>query len=474
MLPTPDNYSVWPSVIPANKKVEMTITGNEKAFVFAEGVAYQLKIIHVSADEDSYYTPTKYDLLTVEAHDGILRFEYVFPGEMEHMIILSRDGKEIQKMIVYSLYEDWYALTPYKGDFHAHSFRSDGKRDPAALAGHFREQGYDFFALTDHNRFYPGQEIDETFAGVHMGLTRVLGEEVHAPSISVHVVHVGGKRSVTEFYINNREAYEKEAEAYIAALPEHIPQDYRERYGKTMWAVDKIHEAGGLAIFPHPYWRPGSTYMDNVDIPLTHLLLKSGKFDAYELLGCMGQVGANLSLAMWNDLRAEGIQIPVVGSSDVHSISGDNLGNTFPHLFTICLATANENDAIVKAVKNSRTIPVEATGDEYNRHYRCYGTLRQTAYGQFLMKHYFPKLQRLAQGEGVAMRAYAMEEAPAVMIEANAAMVEDFRLRFFGRKEAKLPSTAMLAWEEKWREVQRNGPRTKGSDAYSDEIRYQI
>jgi len=449
----------------------MTITGNEKAFLFAEGVAYQLKIIHVSSDEDSYYTPTKYDLLTVKAHDGILRFEHVFPGEMEHMIILSRDGKEIQKMIVYSLYEDWYALTPYKGDFHAHSFRSDGKRDPAALAGHFREQGYDFFALTDHNRFYPGEEIDETFAGVRMGLTRVLGEEVHAPSISVHVVHVGGKKSVTEFYTNNREAYEREAEAYIAALPECIPYDYRERYGKTMWAVDKIHEAGGLAIFPHPYWRPEPTHMDNVDITLTHLLLKSDKFDAYELLGCTGQAGGNLSLAMWNDLRAEGINIPVVGSSDVHGIRGSD---SFPHLFTICLATANENDAIIEAVKNGRTIPVEATGDEYNRHYRCYGTLRQTAYGQFLMKHYFPKLQRLAQGEGVAMRAYAMEEAPAVLVEANAAMVEDFRLRFFGRQEAKLPSTAMLAWEEKWREVQRNGPRTKGSDAYSSEIRYQI
>ena len=471
MLPAPENYSVWPSVIPADTKVTMTVTANEKAFLFAHSAVYQLKIIHVSADEDSYYHPAKFDLLTVEARDGVLRFEHVFPGEMEHLIILSRDGQEVQTMAVYSLYEDWYALTPYKGDFHAHSYRSDGRRDPAALAGHYREQGYDFFALTDHNRFYPGEEIDETFAGVRTGLTRVPGEEVHAPSISVHVVHVGGKKSVAEFYLNNREAYEKEAEACLAALPVHIPPEYRERYGKTMWAVDKIHEAGGLAIFPHPYWQVESTRMYNVDLPLTHLLLRSGKFDAYELLGGMGQAGNNLSLAMWNDLRAQGVQLPVVGSSDVHGVKECGF---FPNLFTICLAAANETGAILEAVKQGHTIPVEATDDEYRRHYRCYGTLRQTVYGQFLLKRYFPGLQRLAQGEGVAMRAYAMEAAPAGLIEAHAAMAEDFRLRFFGRREARLPSAAMLAWEEKWREAQRNGPRTKGSAAYSKEIRYQI
>ena len=141
MLPAPENYSVWPSVVPAGTRVEMTVTANEKAFIFAENTVYQLKIIHVSADEDNYYLPSQYDLLAVEARGGALRFEHVFPGEMEHLIILSRDGQEIQKMAVYSLYEDWYALTPYKGDFHAHSFRSDGRRDPAALAGHYREQG---------------------------------------------------------------------------------------------------------------------------------------------------------------------------------------------------------------------------------------------------------------------------------------------------------------------------------------------
>ena len=113
MLPAPENYSVWPSVIPADTKVTMTVTANEKAFLFAHGAVYQLKIIHVSADEDSYYHPAKFDLLTVEARDGVLRFEHV-PGRNGAPDHLSGTGRSSNDGRVL-LYEDWYALTPYRG-----------------------------------------------------------------------------------------------------------------------------------------------------------------------------------------------------------------------------------------------------------------------------------------------------------------------------------------------------------------------
>lgn len=471
MLPKPENYTLWPSVLPADKKVTLTITAAERAFLPWEGETYDLKIIAVGADEPSYYEPTKFVTLTAVAHEGVITFEHTFEGEMEHLVILSRNGKKLQEMVAYSLYEDLYQLLPFKGDFHSHSFRSDGQRDPAALAGHYREQGYDFLALTDHNRYYTGGEIDEAYADVKMGLVRVKGEEVHCPSIPVHMVHVGGKKSVTEFYVHNREAYEKETAEYVANVPAEIPEQYRERYGKAMWACDKIHEAGGIAIFPHPYWRPGSTRMNNVDVPLTRLLLKSGKVDAYEVMGGMNQANRNLSLSLWNDLRAEGVDLPVVGSSDVH---GTYKAEHFPHMFTICLAESNENDALVNAVKQHHSIAVEACGDEYDRHFRCCANLRLATYAQYLLTYYFPKLQRLSQGEGVAMRAYAMEEAPAALIEHNAAMVEDFRQRFFGRKAAKKPTQTLIDWENKWRGVQINGPLTKGSAVYVDTPDRQI
>ena len=259
MLPTPAHYRIWPSVIPADKCVTMTIAANERAFFLEDGEQYEITIISKDADELDYHHPSTRRHLTATAQGGALRFETVFDGEQEHEIIFHKTEKKSYSMSVYSLYEDLYALTPMKGDLHSHSYRSDGLVDPAALAGHFREMGYDFFALTDHNRYYPGGEIDEAYEGVERSLFRVLGEEVHTPGSMLHIVHVGGKSSVAEIYCREGERYEREVGECLTRVPESIPEKYRERYAMAMWATEKIHEAGGLAIFPHPFWRPGGS-----------------------------------------------------------------------------------------------------------------------------------------------------------------------------------------------------------------------
>ena len=471
MLPTPKNYAIYPSVIPADREVELIIAPTEKAFLFVEDAEYVIGITDMGADEPNYHKSETRTYLKATAHDGVLRFRYTFRGEMEHLILLYRDEKVMQEFNIYSLFEDLYALRPMRGDFHAHSFRSDGKRDPAALAGHFREQGYDFFALTDHNRYYPGGEIDETYDGVKMGLSRVFGEEIHAPGSVVHIVHVGGKSSVADLYVHDREGYEAALAAYLPRVPAHVPEAFRLRYACCMWVTDRIHEAGGLAIFAHPYWMPGGSRMVNVTEEYAKLLLMSGMFDAYELVGGMGQEGINRSIALWGDLRVEGLKISVVGSSDVHGLEK---ASTFPHLFTVCFAEKNENDSIIAAVKGGMSVAVEATDDEYARHYRCYGSLRLVNYAQFLLRTYFPAMARIEQGEGVAMRAYAMGEAEAALIELQAKLADNFRKRFFGQMPPALPTPAMIAFEEKWREVQLNGPISKGSIVYTDKVSRQI
>lgn len=471
MLPTPRNYAIWPSVIPADVVSEMTIVPNEKAFLLKEGQEYKLTVIAVNADEPDYYHVSRREILTGIACGGVLRFSFTFSGEQEHLILLECEDQKLAEFNVYSLYEDLYRLIPLKGDLHAHSFRSDGQRDPAALAGHYREQGYDFFALTDHNRYYPGGEIDETYDQVEMSLFRVFGEEVHAPRSPVHIVHVGGKSSVTDLYVHQREEYDRIVEEYKANVPDSIPAQYKERYALAQWATDRIHEAGGLAIFAHPFWRPGASRMYNVCSDFARLLLKSGMFDAYELIGGMGQPGNNLSVAMWNDLRAEGLRIPVVGSSDVHTLEK---AATFPNMFTLCFAESNDNDAVISAVKNSLCVAVEATGTEYERHYRCYGSFRLVAFAQYLLNHYFPVYTRICQGEGVSMRAYAMGEADKALIELQAAQAKSYTARFFGRIPAHLPSADVLAFEEKWRAVHLNGPLTRGGTVDAPPITRKI
>jgi len=472
MLPTPQKYVIYPSVVVADQATEMIVAPAERVFCLFEGEEYIVSVYPINSDRASdYRTPGLGYQYTVTAHDGIIRFTHTFEDEQQHVIFLEKDEKKLSEFMVYSLRKDLYALTPLRGDLHGHSHRSDGHQDPAALAGHYREQGYDFFALTDHNRYYPGDEIDEVYKGVKLGITHVPGEEVHAPGSVVHIVHVGGNKSVANEYIHNREQFEKDVDEYRKQIPEQVAEEYHDRYAKMLWATDKIHEAGGLAIFAHPYWRPKGRVYNVCDELATHFL-KSGKFDAYELVGGMKQVGINRSVAFWNDLRADGLKISVVGSSDVHALAK---AETFPHLFTICFAKSDSVEDILEAVKSGNSVAVEACGTEYERQYRAYGSLRLVSYAQFLLTHFFPARQRVCQGEGIAMRAFAMGEADATLVEALAEQSNNFRARFFGRMQPRLPDADMLALENKWRERHiAEGPVTKGSVIDSDVVNRQI
>ena len=460
MLPRSENYRIFPCVVQADKPTEMTVLAAERAFIPFDNVEYQIDIVPVDGDEINYHHSTLHTKLTVVAHDGVIRFSHIFAREQEHQIVLFRDEKKLATFNVFSLFEDLYSLRPMRGDLHVHSFRSDGARDPAALAGHYREQGYDFFALTDHNRFYPGGEIDEAYEGVDMGLLRIPGEEVHTPGSIIHIVNVGGKESVAYKYIHDRDRYNAEIAELVKTVPENIPEQYRERYAKVIWATDNIHKAGGLAIFPHPFWRPGG-FVHNVNTEFSHILMESGMFDAYELIGGISRNENNHSVALWGDVRAAGHKLSIVGSSDVHHI--DNSIH-FPCNFTVVFAKDRSVESVMEAITSDRTVAVETTGVEYSREYRAYGTLRLVTYAQFLLKYFFPKQERLCAGEGVAMRSYAMGECGKELIELNAKLVEEHRQRFFGGLAPILPDKATLDFEDKWRQVHlTDGPVTRGS-----------
>ena len=472
MLPAPRNYAIYPQVVLADKPTEMTIVPTERAFLLFEGKEYNVIVTTLDDDETDYHDGgTCHHKLTAVAHDGVLRFSYTFPAEGEHLIRFEYKEQKFFELHVFSLYKDLYRLRPVRGDLHSHSYRSDGRQDPAAAMGHYREQGYDFYTLTDHNRYYPGGEVDEVYDGVKLGITRVKGEEVHAPGSVVHIVHAGGKSSVADIYIHDKDRYDREIAEYESRVPASIPERYKGRYARAMWVTDRIHEAGGIAIFAHPYWRPGASKVYNVNNEFTRILLTSGMFDAFELVGGQTQVGINRCVALLMELREEGFKIPLVGSSDVHSM--ENV-SSFPHMFTICFVKENENDAIIDAVKQFNCVAVEATNNEYTRHYRCYGSFRLVTYAQFLLKNYFPNLQRICQGEGIAMRTYAFDDASKSLIEAQVKQTDNYRLRFFGKKAPALPTAAIHAFEEKWRAVHMEGPTAKGSLVHIDPPNRQI
>lgn len=55
-------------------------------------------------------------------------------------------------------------LNFYKGNMHCHSTLSDGALSPEELKDAYKNKGYSFIAITDHDRLYSHKELcDENF-----------------------------------------------------------------------------------------------------------------------------------------------------------------------------------------------------------------------------------------------------------------------------------------------------------------------
>src|SRR5918999_1430143 len=77
-----------------------------------------------------------------------------------------------------------------KGNLHTHTVQSDGDSTPAEVAAWYRDHGYDFLVITDHDKI--------TKVDAPKGLLLIAGEEVtdRLPKKPLHVNAIGLTRVV--------------------------------------------------------------------------------------------------------------------------------------------------------------------------------------------------------------------------------------------------------------------------------------
>lgn len=112
----------------------------------------------------------------------------------------------------------------YKGNLHVHTTRSDGKKTPEDCIALYKQNGYDFLAITDHFRFFPDADkyCDETFTVLN-GCE--LNFDSAPPNKSHHILCIEPENEV--------------------------------KFDRNMTpneATKKIVESGGLSVLAHPYW----------------------------------------------------------------------------------------------------------------------------------------------------------------------------------------------------------------------------
>ncbi|MEG1104365.1 MAG: hypothetical protein RSD78_05925 [Oscillospiraceae bacterium] len=388
-------YEVFPKILPSDKESRITLRSLAYHTAFKKEEKYTLRVLPLCQSHDPQKDDTYPSYTARVQADGTLCLTHCFCGEQEHCIrILREDGTKLVDLSVYSVLSDLYALRPYLGDMHSHTCFSDGKEAPEFVAARYREEGFDFLAITDHRRYEPSLRAIDFYKDVNIDLYLVPGEEIHAPNHNVHTVNFGGKYSVNDMWRNDENGFALEIADIEKTLS--LPQGVSSyEIAVCIWEAEHIKKGGGLSIFCHPFWK-NNAYQ--VPIAVTEYLLRNKIHDAFELVGGQTEKENMQQTLLYNQLRTEGVNPAVVGNSDSHNTIN---GKDFNVLKTMVFAQSCTREALIDAVKSHYSVAI----DSYvGAHYHVHGEYRLASYAAFLLEEYFPLHQELCKEEGRLMR----------------------------------------------------------------------
>lgn len=422
------NYDIFPKVVPEGRETTVTLQSLGRHADFREGETYRIRVYPMNRSNEDF-TLEKWHR-DVRAERKRLSFTFLYEEEQEYnIVVFDRQERYVVEMRVYCLKEDLFSLIPLKGDLHVHSFRSDGLEAPEIVAANYRKAGFDFMTISDHELMYPSREAIECYQDAALDLLIVPGEEVHTPDNKVHVVNFGGEISVNDLYRQDREGYYREVEQIRQGLEGIDPEDSFQ-YAASVWAFDKIRENGGLAIFPHPHWI--TDYCYHIPLKLVKAFFQNKVFDAFELIGGQSLHENAMQVNMYNELRARGLSMPVVGSSDSH---GTVNSEWFQIGKTVALARENSKEAIIEAIRDNKAAALEqyAVSNGEGRP-RVYGPFRIASYVEFLINEYFPLHDELCYEEGRVMKDYVNgAEGAKEALEALHGRTKEMIRKYFGK-----------------------------------------
>jgi len=451
-------YMCYPSVVCTGVETEVWVKPRDVSRIFRNEWEYELGVVGLLDDQHDYHAHVPLDT-PFEVKEGCLVFRYTFEKEQEYSIRFCKKGDKEIKISLYAVAPDLYELRPLKGDLHTHTYYSDGQDGISMTPADYREEGYDFFALTDHNRMYTSVLANELYDGVKLGMHIMLGEEVHTPGSLTHIVHVGGSESVCDKYIRDPEGYEKAVDEIEKTLT-HVDPVYRRRIAMAKWACEEIKRVGGLSIFAHPYWCPNRY---NVSSEFIDYLYDNKMFDAFEVMGGIHYAKINMQLALWQDKALQGNYLPPIGSTDSHNHDSD-IG--FARRFTVVFAKENTTEAILDAIRKGYTVAADCATKDINEA-RFYGSMRLVMFAHFLFDNYFNETWRLCVGEGILMRRYAEGEEVGEVLSSLADTVENFYKKFYGitKPEGLTKRTVDFLDKARKAQLESNLP-TNGSTVY--------
>lgn len=441
-------YEIFPRVARLGKLTRFSARGLGMETAFLPNHAYEIKVI--PQEEIGTQRTLKlgnytcYETLEATSDaEGLLCFDYTCSREQVYLFRIKAKDDDRRwengvNLRVFAAADDLWHRIPMRGNTHCHACPSvDGHEDPTIAVSVYRKAGFDYVAITDHHKIDGSVLAKKGLETLPTEMQAYYGEEVHVPNAYIHAVNVGtmleGGVGLDAYY----HAHKDEVDAQVAKIAQEaeLPDDIEPMdFAWRKWIADTIHSKGGVAIIAHPFWNYDAHNTCNA---MLHYLAKTKLYDAMEVIHGQEPASdeANLQIAFWNDMRAEGIFLPVVGCDDAHrrSFSWD-YDSSFNNAYTIIFAEDPSFEGFREAIRSGYSVAVETFREAPNH---VVGTYRLTKFTHFLLSHYYPYHDELCFEEGCRIKdAYLGDRESMEQLARINGRVKKYTDRFFGRNKA--------------------------------------
>ena len=192
----------------------------------------------------------------------------------------------------------------YKGNTHTHTLNSDGDSTPDDVVRWYRQHGYDFLFVTDHDVVTNVDPLNSLFGGDSQFLV-IRGEEVtsnfNSPELHVHVNALNPNRKIqAQKGIDPRDTLQKD--------------------------LDVIRATGGLAQINHPNFFWQLTAEDIAAVKGARLLEIANMHPVVNTLGA--GLDAPSAEQIWDQALSRGAVLWGVASDDTHELKEGSLMGT--------------------------------------------------------------------------------------------------------------------------------------------------
>jgi hypothetical protein len=214
-----------------------------------------------------------------------------------------------------------------KGNTHTHTTNSDGDSPPEAVAQWYRDHGYNFLFITDHEYLTPIEPLNTAF-GRPGSFLMMAGQEI-TDSVNKKPYHANGLGL-------GRVVLPKKGAGVVESLQTDIKN---------------IRDSGGLAQINHPNFGWALTAMELKALrDYTLLEIYSG----HPLVNYLGGGGIPSAEQMWDDVLSSGKVVYGVASDDSHHFKPtNNMSPALPGLgWIVVRARELSAEAVMDAIRH--------------------------------------------------------------------------------------------------------------------------